>query len=180
MKIHEQCHYLLCNKWPFSGRWLVSWKKCGRSIIGFPPRLKWFLKSWQSPTEKVTFLVVFWISLLQKKGHRSYFGRTWPCFLQKSRPKSLETTRSYTLPEAASLEVAKCALVLQMRIVPGSSAAKVCMSEGFKILSERFQWIHSGCFLWVSVMAKDQDMEVILGDSRDKGYLGSILGPVDF
>jgi len=30
------------------------------------------------------------------------------------------------------------------------------------------------------VMAKDQDMEVILGDLRDKGYLGSILGPVDF
>ena len=96
-------------------------KNWGRNIIGLPPRLKWFPKSLPSPTEKVTFLVVFWISLLQKKGHKGYFGRTWPCFLQKSRPKTIETTLCYTPPEAASLDVAKCALVLQMRFVPGCS-----------------------------------------------------------
>ena len=57
------------------------------------------------------------------------------------------------------------------------AARFVC--QRFNILCQGFQWIHSGCFLCnmnggpiqSEVMAKDQDIEVLLGDFREKGYM---------
>lgn len=190
MKIHEQCHYLLCNKWPLCGRWRVSWKNAAEVSLVCPQGWSDFSRVRKAQLKKSLFWSCFGSHFYRKRGSGVTLEEPGHVFCKSQGRKALKQLDVTRYQKQLHLRSPNVLLFYrwEMYLWIIDFRPKVCMSEGFRILSEGFQWIHSGCFLCnmnggpihSEVMANDQDMEVFLGDFRDKGYLGSILESVDF
>ena len=179
MKIYEQCHYLSCNKWPLSGRWLVSWKNAAEVSLVSPQGWSDFSRVGNAQLKKSLFWSCFGSHFYRKRGIGVTLEEPGHVFCKSQGRKALKQLDLTRYQKQLHLRSPNVLLFCRWELF------QVVPPQGFvcQRVSRYFLKGSSGFILDAfcgEVMAKDQDMEVILGDLRDKGYLGSILGPVDF